>query len=67
MNLGSASGPDGVKVSHFREIGPPLLLHIPAVQQDCNGWLSEETPLNPHQNAFQLGRDGVFDSISTVT
>ncbi|KRX26143.1 hypothetical protein T07_13827 [Trichinella nelsoni] len=46
MNLGSASGPDGVK-------------------QDCNGWLSEETPLNPHQNAFQLGRDGVFDSIST--
>ncbi|KRX64009.1 Retrovirus-related Pol polyprotein from type-1 retrotransposable element [Trichinella sp. T6] len=59
MNLGSASGLDGVKVSHLREIGPHCLS-----KQDCNGRLSEVTPLNPHQKAFRLGTDGSFDSIS---
>ncbi|KRX30667.1 hypothetical protein T09_5733 [Trichinella sp. T9] len=43
MNLGSASGLDGVKVSHLREIGSHCLS-----KQDCNGRLSEVTPLNPH-------------------
>ncbi|KRZ82035.1 hypothetical protein T08_14512 [Trichinella sp. T8] len=62
MNLGSASGLDGVKVSHLREIGPHCLS-----KQDCNGRLSEVTPLNPHQKAFRLGTDGAFESISIVT
>ncbi|KRZ48546.1 Retrovirus-related Pol polyprotein from type-1 retrotransposable element [Trichinella nativa] len=36
MNLGSASGPDGVKVSHLREIGPTVSLrHIPQILKDC--------------------------------
>ncbi|KRY27711.1 Retrovirus-related Pol polyprotein from type-2 retrotransposable element R2DM [Trichinella spiralis] len=36
MNLGSASGPDGVKVSNLREIGPTVSLrHIPQILQDC--------------------------------
>ncbi|KRY07610.1 hypothetical protein T12_15489, partial [Trichinella patagoniensis] len=62
MNFGSASGLDGVKVSHLREIGPHCLF-----KQDCNGRLSEVKPLNPHPKAFRLGTDGALDSISTVT
>ncbi|KRX18655.1 hypothetical protein T07_9138 [Trichinella nelsoni] len=103
MNLGSASGPDGVKVSRLREICPhcfskvfktfllernisqilkdcrttliPKLdkprpdaegfrsmtvgscVYIPAVQQDCNGWLSEVTPPQPPSKCLPF--DGV--------
>ncbi|XP_003378722.1 retrovirus-related protein [Trichinella spiralis] len=42
-------------------------VYIPAVQQDCNGRLSEVTPLNPHQKVFRLGTDGAFENITTFT
>ncbi|KRX69431.1 Retrovirus-related Pol polyprotein from type-1 retrotransposable element [Trichinella sp. T6] len=60
MNLGSASGLDGVKVSHLREIG----LHCLS-KQDCNGRRSEVTPLNPHQKAFRCNENLSFDGVTS--
>ncbi|KRZ67743.1 Retrovirus-related Pol polyprotein from type-2 retrotransposable element R2DM [Trichinella papuae] len=60
MNLGSASGPDGVKVSHLRDIGPQCLSkifntfllerHIPQVLKDCRTTLIPKVD-NPRPDA----------------
>ncbi|KAL1241416.1 Retrovirus-related Pol polyprotein from type-1 retrotransposable element [Trichinella spiralis] len=51
----------------FRSMTVGSCVYLPAVQQDCNGRLSEVTPLNPHQKVFRLGTDGAFDNITTLT
>ncbi|KRZ81985.1 hypothetical protein T08_15355 [Trichinella sp. T8] len=45
--------------------GPKGSCIIPAVQQDCNGRLSEVNPLNPHQKAFRCNENLSFDGVTS--